>query len=157
MMAAEGGAGSTAQATMTNQAFNLSEEQPLKVLIVDDMPHVRQELRVLLEVTGQIKVVGEAANAQEAVNQAEALRPDVVVMDLELVGPDGCEATRQIKARGCASKVVMWSVHASLDDVRRAHQSGADVFIDKGTRYETLMSAILASRSSTHAHMTDKP
>lgn len=142
---------------MSNQSFNMTEEQPLRVLIVDDMPQVRQELHTLLELTGQVEVVGEAANAQEAVHQAEVLRPDVIVMDLELEGPDGCEATRQIKERGLTAKVVMWSVHASLDDVRRAHLAGADVFIDKGTRYETLMSEILATRSSAQEHTTDKP
>ncbi len=126
-------------------------EGRIRVLIVDDMPQVRQELRVLLELTGELEVVGEAANAPEAISQAGRLRPEVVVMDLELAGPDGCEATRQIKERRLADKVVMWSVHAGLDDVRRAHEAGADVFIDKGTRYETLMSAILASRPSIQA------
>lgn len=145
---------------MSNQTPIIAEDSEstlLRVLIVDDMAQVRQELRVLLEVAGEMKVVGEAASAQAAVAQAGALRPDVVVMDLELPGVDGCEATRQIKQSGLAKKVVMWSVHASLDDVRRAHEAGADVFIDKGTRYETLMSAILASRQDTPAHVDDKP
>lgn len=132
---------------MPNQVSSIaSTHPPLRVLIVDDIAHVRQELGVLLTLTGELDVVGEAASAQEAIDQAGALHPDVVVMDLELTGPDGCEATRQIKERRLADKVIMWSVHASLDDVRRAHQAGADIFIDKGTRYETLMSAILASR-----------
>ncbi len=141
---------------MPDQDSASSRDRLLRVLIVDDMPQVRQELRVLLELTGELEVVGEAANAAEAISQAEALHPDVVVMDLELPGPDGCEATRQIKERRLAGKVVMWSVHAGLEDVRRAHQAGADIFIDKGTRYETLMSAILASRPSIQANMTDK-
>lgn len=141
---------------MTDQDSTQSDERPLRVLIVDDMPQVRQELRVLLDLTGELEVVGEAANASDAVSLAGELRPDVVVMDLELTGPDGCEATRQIKERHLADKVVMWSVHAGLEDVRRAHQAGADIFIDKGTRYETLMSAILASRPSVHANSNDK-
>jgi DNA-binding NarL/FixJ family response regulator len=133
---------------MTNQDSISGRDRHLRVLIVDDMPQVRQELRVLLELTGELHVVGEAASALEAVNQAWMLRPDVVVMDLELMGLDGCEATREIKTRRLAGKVVMWSVHAGLDDVRRAHQAGADIFIDKGARYETLLSAILADRQS---------
>jgi DNA-binding NarL/FixJ family response regulator len=141
---------------MLDQESASTQDRLLRVLIVDDMPQVRQELRVLLQLTGELEVVGEAANAAEAISQAGALHPDVVVMDLEMPGPDGCEATRQIKERRLAEKVIMWSVHASLDDVRRAHQSGVDVFIDKGTRYETLMSAILASRPSIQANMSGK-
>lgn len=141
---------------MPDQDFVSDQDRPLRVLIVDDMPQVRQELRVLLELTGELQVVGEAASATEAISQAGELQPDVVVMDLELTGSDGCEATRQIKEQHLADKVVMWSVHAGLDDVRRAHQAGADVFIDKGTRYETLMSAILANRPSIQANLSDK-
>jgi DNA-binding NarL/FixJ family response regulator len=141
---------------MPDQAATSTHNRLLRVLIVDDMPQVRKELRVLLELTGELEVVGEAANGLDAISQAEAQHPDVVVMDLEMPGLDGCETTRQIKERRLADKVVMWSVHAGLDDVRRAHQAGADIFIDKGTRYETLMSAILASRPSIQANMTDK-
>jgi DNA-binding NarL/FixJ family response regulator len=118
----------------------------LRVLIVDDMPQVRQELRVLLQLADELEVVGEAADGREAISQAEALRPDVVVMDLEMPGMDGFEATRQIKARGLAEKVVVLSIHAHSDNVQRARQAGVDVFIDKASRYKTLMSAIVASR-----------
>jgi len=55
----------------------------LRVLIVDDVPQVRQELRGLLQLTSELEVVGEAANGLEAISQAEALRPDVVVMDID--------------------------------------------------------------------------
>ena len=118
----------------------------IRVLIVDDMPQVRQELREVLQLTSELEVVGEAANGLEAIAQAEALRPDVVVMDLEMPDMDGFEATRQIKARGLAEKVVVLSIHAHSDNVQRARQAGVDVFIDKASRYKTLMSAIVASR-----------
>ncbi len=141
---------------MPDQVAASTHNRLLRVLIVDDMPQVRQELRVLLELTGELEVVGEAANGLDAISQAEAQHPDVVVMDLEMPGLDGCETTRQIKERRLAGKIVMWSVHAGLDDVRRAHQAGADIFIDKGTRYETLMSAILASRPSIQHEEEEK-
>ena len=120
----------------------------LRVLIVDDMPQVRQELREVLQLTGELEVVGEAANGLEAISQAEALRPDAVVMDLEMPVMDGFEATRQIKERGLVGNVVVLSVHADSGNLERARQAGADVFIDKASRFTTLMSAIIVSRQS---------
>ncbi len=118
----------------------------VRVLIVDDMPQVRQELRGILQLTGELEVVGEAANGLEAISQAEALRPDAVVMDLEMPVMDGFEATRQIKERGLTGNVVVLSVHADSETLQRARQAGADVFIDKASRFTTLMSAIVVSR-----------
>jgi DNA-binding NarL/FixJ family response regulator len=115
----------------------------LRVLLVDDMPTVRKELCTLLQLTGEVQVVGEAANGRDAVRQAQALRPDVVLMDLEMPGGDGVEATREIKAQPLASRVVILSVHADPGDEQRARQAGADAFVPKGASLETLMLAIL--------------
>jgi DNA-binding NarL/FixJ family response regulator len=120
----------------------------VRVLIVDDMPQVRQELRGVLQLTGEVEIVGEAANGLEAISQAEALRPDAVVMDLEMPVMDGFEATRQIKERGLVGNVVVLSVHADSGNLERARQAGADVFIDKASRFTTLMSAIVVVRQS---------
>ncbi len=120
----------------------------VRVLIADDMPQVRQELREVLQLTGELEIVGEAANGLEAIAQAEALRPDVVVMDLEMPVLDGFEATRQIKERGLAGNVVVLSIHADSGNLERARQAGADVFIDKASRFTTLVSAIVVSRQS---------
>jgi DNA-binding NarL/FixJ family response regulator len=118
----------------------------VRVLIADNMPQVRQELRGILQLTGELEIVGEAANGLEAISQAEALRPDAVVMDLEMPVMDGFEATRQIKERGLAERVVVLSIHADSENLQRARQAGADVFIDKASRFTTLMSAIVVSR-----------
>ncbi len=123
----------------------------VRVVIADDMPQVRQELRTLLQLTGELEVVGEAANGQEAISQAETLRPDVVVMDLEMPELDGIAATHQIKARGLADRVIILSVHASPEQVQSARSAGADVFVDKAAHFEELMSAIVAT------HQSDKP
>ncbi len=114
----------------------------LRVLIVDDVPQVRQELRGLLQLTGELEVVGEAANGLEAISQAEALRPDVVVMDLEMPVMDGYEATRQIKTRRPACRVVALTIHGGETERQRAFQAGADSFVVKGAPLETLMEAI---------------
>jgi len=128
----------------------------LRVLIVDDMPQVRQELRGLLQLSGELEVVGEAANGLEAITQAEALRPDVVVMDLEMPVMDGYEATRQIKSYQPAPLVVILSVHAGPGERERAREAGADGFVVKGASYQILLNAILARGGSTHSFDPEK-
>src|SRR5512139_1947253 len=82
-----------------------------RVLIADDNPQVRHELRTLLPLAGEIEVVGEAADGHEAIRLAQALRPEVILMDLEMPVLDGYEATRQIKAGAPSCRVVALSVH----------------------------------------------
>ena len=88
----------------------------IRVLIVDDMAQVRRDLCTVLPLAGQaaglqIEVVGEAGNGQEAIQRAAALRPDVVLMDLEMPVMDGYEATRQIKGRWPSCRVIALTVH----------------------------------------------
>lgn len=123
----------------------------LRVLIVDDVPQVRQELRGLLQLTGELNVVGEAANGWEAVTQAESLRPDVVVIDLEMPVLDGYEATRRIKALYSTCRVIALTIHAGEVERRKAFQAGADVFVVKGAPLETLVEAIHNASASGQA------
>ncbi len=118
------------------------ECRSITVLIVDDMSHVRQELCQLLNLTEGIEVVGEAGDGLEAIQQVEQLKPDVVIMDLEMPILDGMQATLQIKQRKLAQRVVMLSVHSEPEDIERARQAGADAFIQKGSTYCTLIEAI---------------
>jgi DNA-binding NarL/FixJ family response regulator len=120
-----------------------SDRPPVRVLIVDDMAHVRAELRQLLDLVETIQVVGEAADGQAALEQAQACRPDVVLMDLEMPRMNGREAALQIKARGLARKVIILSIHADLEEIQRCLQAGADEFIPKGEAFERLVQAIL--------------
>jgi DNA-binding NarL/FixJ family response regulator len=115
----------------------------VRVLLVDDNPQVLHELHLLLELSGDIQIVGEAGNGLDSVRLVSELSPDVVVMDLEMPGMDGYEATRQIKAHQPAPRVVILSVHATLAEMEQALSVGADSFVLKGARYETLLNAIL--------------
>ncbi len=119
-----------------------------RVIIVDDMPQVLQDLRQLLELTGQIEIVAEAANGEEAVRLAGDLRPDAILMDLEMPGMDGYEATRRIKQGPSAPRVIILSVHAGSGERERARAVGADGFITKGVNYEVLVNAILGRNGS---------
>ena len=122
-----------------------SADRPARrVLIVDDSPQVRQELRTLLPLAGDIEIVGEAADGLEAVRLAEALQPEVVLMDLEMPVLDGYEATCQIKSRWPACRVVALTVHGYEAARQKASQSGVDVFLVKGVSVETLVQAISA-------------
>jgi len=112
------------------------------VLIVDDNTLVRQELATLLPLAGDIEIVGEAADGREAIRLAMALRPGVVLMDLEMPVLDGYEATRQIKAACPTCRVVALTVHAYDEARQKAYQAGADVFLVKGAAVETLVQAI---------------
>jgi DNA-binding NarL/FixJ family response regulator len=114
----------------------------ISILIVDDLAHVRRELRTILELTPGLEVAGEAADGLEAVRQAEALHPDVVLMDLVMPGLDGIEATRQIKTRGLARSVVVVTLYAGPAARERAAQAGADAFVEKGTDITALVDAI---------------
>jgi len=115
---------------------------PLRLLIVDDVPQVRQDLRTVLTLSGGLDVVGEASNGREAIDLAVRLVPDVVLMDLEMPVLDGCEAARQIKARCPACRVVALTVHGDAAARRSACLAGFDDFIVKGAAFDTLIRAL---------------
>lgn len=116
------------------------------VLIVDDVAQVRQDLRTLLSLISDFEIVGEATNGLEAVALADALRPNVVLMDLAMPVMDGYEATRQIKRNCLADTVIVLTIHAEPSDVQRAKEAGADYFIVKGTPMCNLIQAIKESK-----------
>ena len=132
---------------MTPLSLASESDKPLiSVLIVDDKPQVRKELRLLLELSGGVEIVGEAVNGQEAIHQAELLHPDVVILDIEMPVLDGLQATRQIKQCRLAKRVVILSVHSEPEEISRAMQAGADTFIQKGSPYSMLIESILATK-----------
>lgn len=114
----------------------------IRVLIVDDVERVRQDLRTFLSLTGEIEIVGEARDGMEAIHLVKALCPQVVIMDLEMPVLDGYEALRQIKARHPACRLIALTIHADASEQQRALQAGADDFIVKGAPLESLVNAI---------------
>jgi DNA-binding NarL/FixJ family response regulator len=113
-----------------------------RVLVVDDHPLAREGLRAVLADAGY-DVVGVAADGLDAVTQAEALRPDVILMDVRLGnGIDGLEATRRITALKLPSRVLMLTLHDTPAYVRAALTAGASGYVLKDTAIEELRKAI---------------
>jgi DNA-binding NarL/FixJ family response regulator len=111
----------------------------IRVLIVDDRAVVRKELHNVFNLTDSVLVVGEAVDGWDALRQAKALQPDLVLMDLEMPGLDGIEATRQIKALRLARAVIVMTVYADDANRQKALQAGADAFIIKGTDLRAML------------------
>jgi DNA-binding NarL/FixJ family response regulator len=114
----------------------------IRVLIVDDMERVRQDLRTFLILTGEIKIVGEGSNGLDAVRLAETLCPEVILMDLKMPVLDGYEATRQIKASQPSCRIIALTIHDGEAETEKALQAGADDFITKGPSLDRLLEAI---------------
>jgi len=113
------------------------------VLIVDDQALVRTGFRMILEIEPDLHVVGEAANGEEAVAMAVALRPDVVLMDVRMPGVDGITATRRLIAYpSCTARVVMLTTFDMDEYVYGALQAGASGFLLKDVQPELLVAGI---------------
>jgi NarL family two-component system response regulator LiaR len=134
-------------------------EAPIRVLVVDDHAIVRKGIRALLERIPGLRVVGEAADGQEAVDQAESCRPDVILMDLVMPGTDGIEATRQITARNPEARVLALTSFASDEKVFPAIKAGALGYLLKESSPEDLVRAIrqvARGESSLHPSIARK-
>jgi NarL family two-component system response regulator LiaR len=116
--------------------------QAIRILIVDDHTIVRKGIRALLTEIAGIEVVGEAADGQEAVAQANSLRPDVILMDLAMPKMDGIEATRQIKTSQPESRILVMTSFATDDKVLPAIKAGALGYLLKESAPEDLVQAI---------------
>ena len=116
--------------------------QTIRILIVDDHTIVRKGIRALLGEIPDIEVVGEAADGQEAIVQAERLCPDVILMDLGMPRMDGIEATRQIKVRQPESRILVMTSFATDEKVLPAIKAGAQGYLLKESAPEDLVQAI---------------
>ncbi len=96
----------------------------------------------MLTLVGDVQIVGEAEDGRQAIRQVEALRPDVVVMDLEMPVMDGYEAARQMKSRYPACRVIALTIHSDETARQQASQAGVDAFIVKGAPMDSLIHAM---------------
>ena len=114
----------------------------IKVLIVDDIPETRDHLSKLLGFESDVEVVGAAAGGPEAIEMATALRPDVVLMDINMPGMDGITATEKLAADVPTAAVIMMSVQGEADYLRRSMLAGAREFLVKPFSSDELTASI---------------
>ncbi len=114
-----------------------------RVLVVDDHTLVRRGTREILECRTEIRVVGEAADGDEAVSLTDRLRPDVVLMDLGMPGMSGVEATREIKARWPDVEVLVLTIHDDEQYLFEAIRAGASGYLLKDVHDYELIDAVL--------------
>jgi DNA-binding NarL/FixJ family response regulator len=114
--------------------------QPTRVLIVDDSAHAREGLRALLRTWPEFEIAGEAANGLEALRLVADCLPDVVLMDLQMPGLDGVQATRLIKQQWPAVVVIVLTMYPTEQTTALA--AGADAFVLKEGAPERLLAAL---------------
>lgn len=125
----------------------MSVPEPVRVLLADDHPLYRNGLRQLLESLPATTVVGEVDDGAAAVAQAGMLQPDVVVMDLNMPGTDGLEATRQVVAASPHIGVLVLTMHDDDDSVFAAMRAGARGYLLKGADASEIARAVVAVAS----------
>jgi DNA-binding NarL/FixJ family response regulator len=119
----------------------------IRILLADDHAVVRQGFKMILGAEPDMEIVGEAGNGREAVEQAEQLRPDIVVMDVAMPELNGIEATRRLAASMPHTRVIALSMHKDSVYVREILRAGARGYLLKDSGASDLVSAIRAVAS----------
>jgi len=119
--------------------------RPIRILIVDDHPIVRDGIRGIFAGDAEFEVVAEAADGAEAVARAKAYRPDVVLMDLRMPNVDGVRATREIVDQNLGSRVLVLTTYDTETDVLPAIEAGATGYLLKDTPRDELRRAVRAA------------
>ena len=125
-------------------------EQVIRLLLVDDQPQVRRGLVMRLALEPDVEIVGEAGDAERALELACLLQPDVVIMDVELPGMSGIDAACCLRATAPRTAIVMLSLHDDTDTIARAKAAGAAAFVAKHRMEGPLLAAIRDAAMPIH-------
>lgn len=115
----------------------------INVLIADDHPIFRQGLSITIEKNTNIKVVGEAENGAAAVELARSLRPDVIILDIDMPVKDGIETARELKALGLSAKVVFLTMHKDNSILRSLRSLGVKGYVLKDSALNEIGNCII--------------
>jgi two-component system, NarL family, response regulator NreC len=114
----------------------------IQLVIADDHHLVRQGLKMLLDAQPDIQVVGEACDGQEAVNLAQSLKPDVLILDISMPLVNGIDAAKQIRLLGLSTRLLVLSMYSDESLVKKAFRNGVSGYLLKKSITEDLLSAI---------------
>ncbi len=114
----------------------------IRILVVDDHPVVRAGLVLMLGTQEDMEVVGEAGDGQEAVERVKALKPDVVLMDLEMPGLDGLEAIQRITTDSSDARILVLTAYDTDERILQAVQAGARGYLLKGAPRDEIFQAV---------------
>ncbi|MCA9922302.1 MAG: response regulator transcription factor [Anaerolineales bacterium] len=117
-------------------------ERPISILLVDDHEMLRDGLQLLLESEQDLQVIGSLGTGAEAIEQARALMPDVIVMDLGLPDMSGLDAIRMIREENTTSRIVVLSMYSRREFVLPAIDAGCDGYLPKSSTHTSLVQAI---------------
>ncbi len=114
----------------------------INVLIADDHAMVRQGLKQILELEKDIVVVAQASNGDEAINLARSLKPDVILMDINMPGKNGLQAIGEIKQEKMISRIIVLTIHEDREYLFKTLQMGAEGYVLKDAEPSVLIEAI---------------
>ena len=115
---------------------------PTRVVLADDNQSFRGTLKAILSLQPDIEIVGEAATGREAMRQVDALRPDVLVLDIRLPDYDGLEVLRRLRQTDDQTRVVVLSLWDNAEYRRTAKERGASAYVVKGVAFTQLLPVI---------------
>jgi pilus assembly protein CpaE len=114
----------------------------IRVMIVDDLPETRENVRKLLQFEQDIEVIGQAGTGEEAIAMAQEHRPDIILMDINMPGVDGIGASQKISELVPQSQIIIMSVQSDSNYLRRAMLAGARDFLTKPFGGDELVAAV---------------
>lgn len=124
----------------------------IRILIADDHSKVRSTLKMVLGLWDDFAIVGEASNGQEAVHLSKELQPDVVLMDMDMPGMDGVEATRILQEQNPETRVLILTGTVDFDRIKVALAAGAVDYLLKTTHIDEIGAAIQRAVNSGKDH-----
>ena len=120
----------------------ITQTHPLRILLADDSPAVRQALRWLLDDTPGFTVVGEAADGETAVQLSQDLCPDLIILDIDLPHKNGLRVANLLKELTPTTRIVILSGYGDATTRRLASEVGADAYVEKSEGWEALLAQI---------------
>ncbi len=132
-------------------------EKKIHILIVDDLPETRENVRKLLQFEPEFEVIGQAGSGEQAIEMAQELSPDIILMDINMPGVDGIGASQTISELVPHSQIIIMSVQSDADYLRRAMLAGARDFLTKPFSGDELINAIRRVHAKRPAVAATKP